>query len=216
MKTDSVAIAILAKAPLPGLAKTRLIPRLGAAGAAALQDWLLRRAVATGVAAGIGPVALWGAPDTGHAAFADCAAGGSVTLHRQPDGDLGTRMLAAVAAAPAGSGTLLIGTDCPLLSPELLRQAAAGLASHDAVVIPAEDGGYVLLGLRQPAPQLFAGVDWSTAQVMEQTRQRLQQLGWRWQELPQLWDVDRPADVDRLLATLPEAASPLAQVEALR
>jgi rSAM/selenodomain-associated transferase 1 len=207
MKTESVAIAILAKAPLPGLAKTRLIPRLGAAGAAALQDWLLRRAVVTAIEAGLGPVALWGAPDTSHAAFVACAAGGSVTLHRQPQGDLGARMLAAVAAAPAAGGTLLLGTDCPLLSPELLHQAAAGLATHDAVVIPAEDGGYVLLGLRRPAPQLFAGVDWSTAQVMEQTRQRLRQLGWRWLELPALWDVDRPADIDRLLAALPAAAA---------
>jgi rSAM/selenodomain-associated transferase 1 len=139
-----------------------------------------------------------------------------VTLHRQPQGDLGARMLAAVAAAPAAGGTLLLGTDCPLLSPELLHQAAAGLATHDAVVIPAEDGGYVLLGLRRPAPQLFAGVDWSTAQVMEQTRQRLRQLGWRWLELPALWDVDRPADVDRLLAALPAAATALTPVEVPR
>jgi hypothetical protein len=207
MKTDSAtrpAIAILAKAPLPGLAKTRLMPMLGADGAAALQAWLLQRTVATALAAELGPVTLWCTPDTGHAAFAACAAAGPVTLRRQVDGDLGARMLAAVAAN--AGGTLVIGTDCPLLDRARLRQAAASLAAHDASLIPAEDGGYVLLGLRHPAAALFAGVDWSTPQVMAQTRDRLRELGWRWQELATLWDVDRPADFARLLASLPEAA----------
>lgn len=202
MTTEAVTVAILAKAPRPGFAKTRLIPRLGAAGAAALQDWLLRRTVATAVAARLGPVALWGAPDGADPAFA-AVAGGIVAVHDQPAGDLGARLLAAVAAGP----TLLLGTDCPALTPAILRRAAAALAHHDAVAIPAEDGGYVLLGLRHAEPSLFTGIAWSTAQVMAQTRQRLQQLGWRWQELPALWDVDRPDDLDRLLAAWPAAAA---------
>ncbi|MQM30903.1 MAG: hypothetical protein CRU78_10415, partial [Candidatus Accumulibacter phosphatis] len=73
---------------------------------------------------------------------------------------------------------------------------------NDAVFIPAEDGGYVLLGLRCPQPGLFEGVDWGSERVMAQTRQRLLALGLRWCELPALWDVDRPADLTRL-ATLP-------------
>lgn len=204
MNPEPVTVAILAKAPLPGLTKTRLIPRLGAAGAAALQDWLLRRSVATALAAELGPVVLWGAPDCTHPAFAGL---GPVRLHDQPAGDLGARMLAAVD--PAAAGTLIIGTDCPLLTPALLRQAAAALAGHDAVVIPAEDGGYVLLGLHRPEPRLFADIAWSTAQVMAQTRARLRELGWCWQELPALWDVDRPADVDRLRTALPDCAAVL-------
>jgi rSAM/selenodomain-associated transferase 1 len=208
MTTDSTArpaIAILAKAPLPGLAKTRLMPLLGAAGAAALQGWLLRRTVATALAAELGPVTLWCTPDIDHAAFAACRTLGPLVLRQQVDGDLGARMLAAVAAN-TGGGTLVIGTDCPRLDRERLRQAAASLATHDASLIPAEDGGYVLIGLRRAAPAVFAGVDWSTPQVMAQTRQRLHALGWRWHELAPLWDVDHPADFARLLATLPEAA----------
>ncbi|HEX6736024.1 MAG TPA: TIGR04282 family arsenosugar biosynthesis glycosyltransferase [Azonexus sp.] len=201
MTTEAVTVAILAKAPRPGFAKTRLIPRLGAAGAAALQDWLLRRTVATAVAAQLGPVTLWGAPDGADPAFA-AVAGGSVTVHDQPAGDLGIRLLAAVAAGP----TLLLGTDCPALTPAILRRAAGALAHHDAVAIPAEDGGYVLLGLHRADPSLFTGIAWSTAQVMAQTRQRLQQLGWRWLELPALWDVDRPDDLGRLLAAWPATA----------
>lgn len=218
MKTETAAppaIAILAKAPLPGLAKTRLMPLLGADGAAALQAWLLQRTVATALAAELGPVTLWCTPDTGHAAFAACAAAGPVTLRRQVNGDLGARMLAAVAAN-AGRGTLVIGTDCPLLDSERLRQAAAALTTDDACLIPADDGGYVLIGLRRAAPAVFAGVSWSTPQVMAQTRQRLHELGWRWQELARLWDVDHPADFVRLLASLPAAAGLAPSTAALR
>ncbi len=96
---------------------------------------------------------------------------------------------------------LLVGTDCPALTTAHLAQAAALLDDHDAVVWPAEDGGYVLIALHRAAPELFAGVDWSTPQVMAQTRERLQQLGWRWAEPAALWDVDRAEDYDRLLGS---------------
>src|ERR1700736_1896363 len=96
---EPVAVAILAKAPLPGLAKTRLAPLLGADGAAALQARMIERAVETARSADIGPVTLWAAPDQDHPAFQTLAALFGVTLVRQPDGDLGTRMLAALDAA---------------------------------------------------------------------------------------------------------------------
>lgn len=200
-----VGIAILAKAPLPGLAKTRLIPRLGAEGAAALQRWLLQRAVATAVVADVGPVTLWCAPDPWHPDFAVAGAFGAVALRRQPAGDLGARMLAAVAASPAAAGTLVIGTDCPVLTPGRLRQAAGHLRDNEATVIPAEDGGYVLIGARRPEPRLFAGVDWGSERVMAQTRERLATLAWRWQEGAALWDVDRPDDFARLRQRFPGA-----------
>jgi hypothetical protein len=107
-------------------------------------------------------------------------------------------MLAAAAAAESTAGSLIIGTDCPVLTPALLREAAATLNGHDAVVFPAEDGGYVLIGMRRPAPELFAGIEWSTERVMAQTRERLLSLGWSWTEPATLWDVDRPADYERL------------------
>ena len=200
------AVAILAKAPIPGLAKTRLIPHLGAEGAAALQRWLLRRTLATALAAELGPVTLWCAPETDHPDFAACQALGPVRLCRQPDVDLGGRMHAAVAESSA-AGTLVIGTDCPALTPDVLREAAAALREHKAVVIPAEDGGYVLIGLRQPVLAVFQHVEWSTDRVMAQTRRQLQAAGLTWSELAPLWDVDRFEDVERLVGLFPEVAA---------
>jgi rSAM/selenodomain-associated transferase 1 len=200
-----VAVAILGRAPVAGEAKTRLIPRLGAPGAAALQAWMLQRAVANALAADVGPVSLWCAGDPAHPEFALCRAFGNLSLRQQDAGDLGDRMLQALRESPAPGGTLLVGTDCPALTPCLLRQAATALTKHEAVAIPAEDGGYVLLGARRPAAELFAGVRWGSSLVMEQTRNRLHALGWSWSEPATLWDVDRPEDLDRLLATCPEA-----------
>jgi hypothetical protein len=199
-----IGVAILAKAPVAGFAKTRLISQLGAEGAAALQHWLLLRTVATALQADVGPVSLWAAPDLDHPAFSRCAAAGALNLRLQPAGDLGVRMHAAVAESPTVAGTLVIGTDCPLLSPEVLRRAAASLREHEAAVIPAEDGGYVLIGLRRAARGIFDEVAWSTGEVMTQTRQRLRELRWRWAEFSPLWDVDRAEDFERLGALFPE------------
>jgi uncharacterized protein len=200
-----VAIAILAKAPIPGLAKTRLITDLGAEGAAALQGWLLQRTVATALRANIGPVTLWCAPDVGHPAFVAQGADHRISLRRQPAGDLGQRMHQAIADSPCPAGTLVIGTDCPLLNTTHLQQAATALSEHQATVIPAEDGGYVLIGMRDAAHQVFAGIEWSTERVMAETRQRLTSTGWTWAEFAPLWDVDRSNDFTRLLQHLPEA-----------
>jgi rSAM/selenodomain-associated transferase 1 len=198
-----VGIAILAKAPVPGHAKTRLIPALGAGGAARLQEWLLLRTVALAIDAGLGPVTLWwdGAPD--HPALAACRALGPLESRRQPDGDLGVRMHAAIAESAAPGGTLVIGTDCPAFTVSHLHTAAAKLAVHDAVLYPAEDGGYVLIGMRRAAPETFADLPWGGAQVMELTRQRLRAMGWTWSEPATLWDVDRPEDLERLHAAYP-------------
>jgi glycosyltransferase A (GT-A) superfamily protein (DUF2064 family) len=103
------------------------------------------------------------------------------------------------AVAQAGGPTLVIGTDCPLLDSTQLRHAAQVLRDgSDAVVFPAEDGGYVLIGLRRPVPQLFADMAWSNDGVMLETRQRLRHLGLSWREGPAFWDVDRPTDVMRM------------------
>jgi glycosyltransferase A (GT-A) superfamily protein (DUF2064 family) len=94
----------------------------------------------------------------------------------------------------------LVGSDCPVLTAEYLRDAAAALAGgNDAVFGPAEDGGYLLIGLaRKPSAQLFEGIAWGTATVMQETRKRLARFDWRWHELTTLWDVDRPEDLLRL------------------
>ena len=196
---EPVALAVLARAPVAGSVKTRLIPALGADGAAALQQRLIERTVASACAAAIGPVTVWTTPAAPHPCFTALAARHPIALAAQPDGDLGARMLAAGAAA--GGPALVIGTDCPALMPEHLREAAQVLrAGSDVVVIPAEDGGYVLIGSRRPQPGLFADMTWGTDTVMAETRRRLARDGLTWQEPALLWDVDRPEDIARLRA----------------
>jgi rSAM/selenodomain-associated transferase 1 len=195
---EPVAIAVLARAPVAGEAKTRLIPALGADGAAALQERLIERAIETACAAAVGPVTLWMTPAP-HPCFAALTSRHRIALAVQPEGDLGVRMLAACAAA--GGPTIVIGTDCPVLTPAHLHEAAQVLREGtDAVVIPAEDGGYVLIGSRTPQPSLFAGMSWGTDTVMGETRRRLAQEGLTWREPAMLWDVDRPEDIERLRA----------------
>lgn len=194
---EAVAIAILAKAPVPGFAKTRLAPALSLERAARLQGRLVAKTVVTACAASTGPVTLWAAPDPDHALFAELAARHALRLARQPAGDLGARMLAAITAAN-GPG-LIIGTDCPVLTPHHLRQAAVALRrGRDAVLVPAEDGGYVLIGLNRPQPGLFADMAWSVPTVLAETRRRLAKDRLSFCELPTLWDLDEPADLPRL------------------
>ena len=174
-------IIVFARAPRAGRVKTRLIPLLGEQGAARLHARLLRRALTTALEADLGPVELW-------------------TMRRQRGADLGARMYHAFARSlRRAERVVLIGSDCPVLRASDLRKAARWLAGGtDAVFAPAEDGGYALVALRRVSPQLFRGVQWGGAQVMAQTRARLAALGWRWRELPLVWDVDRPEDYRRL------------------
>jgi rSAM/selenodomain-associated transferase 1 len=199
-----VGVAIFARAPVAGQVKTRLIPLLGEEGAAGLQAWMLQRTVATALEANVGPVTLWCEGDTGQRDVSRCRELGPLRIRPQVAGDLGRRMLAAVEESPTAAGTLVIGTDCPVLGVAHLREAARSLADHDSVLIPVEDGGYVLIGMKRPSAAAFAGIDWGTPQVMAQTRRSLAALGWRWAELASLWDVDRPEDVERLAAMFPE------------
>jgi len=201
---NSVAIAIMAKAPVPGLTKTRLIPSVGAHAAAILQERLTERTVATARAAAVGAVTLWCAPDPSHPSFRDLATRHAVTLKRQPNGDLGARMLAAMAAS--GHSTLVIGSDCPVFTAENLRAAAHALRDADVVLIPAEDGGYVLIGARAAHPQLFSGIAWGTPKVLAETRARIAALGLTCRELPALWDLDTEADLARFEREHPELA----------
>ena len=193
------ALIVFANAPLPGFAKTRLIPALGAAGAALLAERLLRHAVAQAVAAEVGPVILCCTPDTGHPAFARLAAEHGIALSLQGDGDLGARMDRALTQAlQHHRAALLIGTDAPGLDAALLRQARESLRTHDAVFGPALDGGYTLVGLRRPAPALFDAMAWSTSTVMAATRTRLRRLALHHAELACLADIDEPADLVHL------------------
>jgi glycosyltransferase A (GT-A) superfamily protein (DUF2064 family) len=93
---------------------------------------------------------------------------------------------------------ILFGSDIPGLTPGVLHEACEALeAGYDAVIVPAEDGGYALMGVRQMRAGLFEGIAWGSDRVMSQTRERLHGLGWRWRELAPLWDLDRPQDLLR-------------------
>jgi hypothetical protein len=197
-------VAVLAKAPVAGLAKTRLIPRLGAEGAAALQARFIGHAVTAAAAAVArcgGQVALWGAPDVAHPVLQAAAAAAGAVARAQPAGDLGLRLAAAVAADIARGPVVLTGTDCPALTSAHLHAMLACLHNGiEAVAIPAEDGGYVALGLSRAVPAVFAGITWSTATVMAETRRRFHAAGLSYRTLPALPDVDEPSDYDRMLA----------------
>ena len=206
---NGLHIALMAKAPVAGAAKTRLAPALGAAGAAALAERLLDHAVAqaTAAAAPTGRVTLWVTPDLHHPAFERARRQHGVTLALQGTGDLGARM--AQVFALAAEPLLLMGTDAPALTTAVLRQAASALQTHGVVFVPALDGGYALVGLRQPTPALlqalFADMTWSHAQVMTTTRARLAAARVPHTELPAVADIDEPAD----LVHLPPGLLPL-------
>lgn len=194
------ALIVFARAPEPGRVKTRLAPLLGAGGAARLHARMVVKTLRTARAAGVGTIELHGAPRIGDAFFGDMRRRFGVALRSQGRGDVGERMRRAFKRALRRHPyVVLIGSDCPALRPADLRAALRALrAGADAVLSPAEDGGYPLIGLRRVSRRLFDGVAWGSGRVLAQTRRRLAGLGWRWKELRTLWDVDRPEDVRRL------------------
>ena len=198
-KAGAVAVIVFARAPVPGQAKTRLIPVLGAQGAAALAQRMLEHAVAVACNADIGPVEVCVTPDGSHPVFDALHARHRIDLVEQGEGDLGARMNRALERALAKASTaILFGTDLPDLDVHALCSAATALNDHDAVFVPALDGGYGLVGLRHPAPALFRDIAWSTSEVMPSTRVRAGSIGLRIAELPPVADIDEPGDLHRV------------------
>ncbi len=199
MNRSDCHIVIFAKAPVPGCVKTRLISLLGEEGAVVLYKRMVIRSITTATNAAVGPVELWCAPSTEHPFFFRAKKFG-VTLRCQTEGDIGERMAHAFRETLKRSAhVLLIGTDCPSLTGDDLEKAVNALTEGmDAVLIPSEDGGYVLMGLRRYDPEVFANIAWGTEKVLEETRVRFRHLGWQWHELPERRDVDRPEDVEQL------------------
>jgi len=193
------AILVFARAPVPGRTKTRLIPALGEEGAARLHGALVRHALEVAARAAPQRLELWGAGEDPQGQLATLAAENGAELYWQPAGDLGARMRGALDAAVTRHGAaLVIGSDCPWLDAGALREAQTALDHNDAVLGPADDGGYVLIGMRRVDAALFEEIPWGTDRVLEITRARLVSLNWRWHELPARSDVDRPSDLARL------------------
>jgi rSAM/selenodomain-associated transferase 1 len=203
-------VMVFARAPQPGEAKTRLIPALGKAGAAALHRRLVAHSLRAATDAQLGPVELWCAPDAGDPFFRECERRFGVTLRSQGQGDLGARMQGAFEAALARTPrAILVGSDIPALSAQYLHDAERALVGGDDVVIgPAEDGGYVLVGLSHCDPELFRGIPWGGPEALAETRRRIAALGWHVIELPALWDVDRPEDLERMPEEMRESFMP--------
>ena len=183
--------AFLLKAPRPGLVKTRLAAEVGPERALSLYRLMAERTAAAVREAGW-PGTIWYDPPEAEEEMRRWL-GAEWTYEAQPPGDLGTRLARAVAAEP-GQCPVLLGGDCPGLSGDLLREAAALLERYRVVVGPAEDGGYYLLGGRVPLPDLFTGMPWSTDRLFQETRRRLELMGVVWAALPRLRDVDTGAD----------------------
>ena len=187
-------VIVFARAPVAGRVKTRLAPRLGAAGAARLHLQLVERTVRTAREARCGPVELHvTAP---HQLFRSLG----VEVKRQRGRDLGERMHGALRNALRRFRTaILIGTDSPALTPADLQSAVRKLESGaDVVLAPAEDGGYALIGARRISLRVFTDIDWGSAEVLERTLRNAKEARVRYRLLRTLWDVDRPEDLARL------------------
>ncbi len=195
----STRIIIFAKAPQAGFAKTRLIPALGAAGAAELAHKMLLHTLQQALIANVGTVELAVTPDMTHPAWQGVTLPAAISISAQGEGDLGDRLARAAARSIKNAEpVLLIGTDCVELTSQLLRGAAQALQDHDAVIHCTADGGYALLGLNQFSQFLFNNVPWSSDAVASTTLSRIGQLEWSVHVGSMLHDVDEPEDLKYL------------------
>lgn len=199
MKFPNARIVQFAKRPQAGHVKTRLIPAIGAQGAYDLHQKLLQHTWQTLASAHIAPMELW-VDSAEFSPFFDTLDPLASRIEIQQGAHLGERMANTVEQVLKRSdAVLIVGSDCPLLDGDYVDRALQSLYGGAEVVLgPASDGGYVLIGMRNPLPQVFDDIDWGSDQVLSQTRAHLSALNCHWQELTQLWDVDRPDDLAQL------------------
>ena len=197
---DSV-ILVYAKAPVAGKVNTRLIADIGVQAATELQFDLIHHRLTMLAEANLCDLRLLCAPDQQHEAFLSCKKQYPITLHKQPGDDLGARMFNGIDdALQEYKYCIVIGTDAPALGAEKIKQAIEVLHDGTEVVfVPAEDGGYVLVAMRQAYKCLFENISWGSAQVMQQSRDILNKNNIPFRELAYCWDVDEPEDYQRYL-----------------
>lgn len=191
-------LIIFTRYPDPGKAKTRLIPALGPDGAADLHRQMAEHTLAQARSLATSrPVQLEVQFPVGAPERMQTWLGSDIPYRRQQGDDLGDRMAHAFETAFQAGNTsvIIIGTDCPDLDAMLLQKAFQELQQHDLVLGPAVDGGYYLIGLRQPVPELFGGIAWSTDAVLRQTLASADRLALKSSLLPMLADVDYPDDL---------------------
>ena len=191
-------LLVFARNPIPGRVKTRLIPAMGPGPATAVYRRMLEDTLVTCSQIFAHNRELWIDQPDPHPAVAEMATRLGMSVHAQSGDDLGSRMHAAFAETLRNADSaVLIGSDCPEYDPPYLDAAFQALEQHDAVLGPAADGGYVLIGLRKVDPHLFHRVPWGTNRVLAATRLRLRYLQWSFMELPIKYDVDNPEDLLR-------------------
>lgn len=191
-------LILFTRYPEPGKTKTRLIPALGAEGAATLQRQMTEQKLAeVNQLQAFYPLSVEVHFAGGNEQLMQEWLGSSLVYRRQREGDIGDRMASAfqLSFAAGMNAVVVIGTDCPDLNAPLMAEAFQLLRQHDLVLGPALDGGYYLIGLRRLIPELFTGIPWSTAEVLQQTLSIAKRLGLTVAKLPLLSDVDRPEDL---------------------
>ena len=213
----AAALVIVGKAPEPGRTKTRLSPPLTLEQGARLYAGFLLDTVALGVGLGWGGVTLIYPPRPGAAEelsrLLPPELGARVRLQPQPGEGLGAALAGAFSShlAEGFARVVLIGSDNPSLPPALVEEARAGLADHDLVIGPSEDGGYYLIGMARPHLGVFERITWSTHLVYGETLARARELGLSVLSLPAWYDVDTVAELRRLrddLARMPADVAP--------
>ena len=199
---DSV-ILLYAKAPVEGKVNTRLIADIGVKAATKLQHDLIHHRLSMLTKANLCDVRLMCAPGQQEKSFLQCRKQYPITLADQIGDNLGERMFNGVAVASQKyKYCVLIGTDAPALDEVKIKQAIDALHSNsDVVIAPAEDGGYVLIAMQQAYKFLFEKISWGSADVMQQTRNKLNENNISFEELASCWDIDRLEDYQRYLAT---------------
>ncbi len=196
MSEYSDCLILFAKPPIPGRVKTRLIPAIGADAATRLYRLLLEHALNAAAKLESVRKELWCAPPDVEQCR-DYAERYGMVLRTQKGADLGERMHHALdSVLRTAQRAVLIGSDSPCYDVDYLNSAFEALRGHDAVLGPAFDGGYLLIGTKKSDSRLFRSIPWSGDRVLETTRQRLLQMGWTRQELPTRHDVDEVADLD--------------------
>jgi len=200
MKKSNLLI-IFAKPPIAGKAKTRLIPALGAEGAASLHQKLLHFTLDNLISPRGWDTQLSCASNREHPFFQTCLEGYDITLTSQIEGDLGEKMFHAIdQGLLAYDNVIVVGSDCPALNKEDIQNSFNQLASGlDIVITPAEDGGYVLVGARQKIDKdVFNCIEWGSDTVLDETLKRVSDKNLTVNLQPMLWDVDVPDDLFRL------------------
>jgi uncharacterized protein len=194
-------LIIFTRYPEPGKAKTRLIPVLGAVGAANLHRQMTENTINKVKALqSFRPVSVEVYFAGNNQLLMQNWLGSDIVYQPQSEGDLGCRMAEAFRAAFTSGmdSVIIIGTDCPDLDAQLMGEAFQKLASHELVLGPATDGGYYLIGLRRLIGELFTGINWGTSEVLQQTVEIAERMGIAIASLPPLSDIDRPEDLSIL------------------